>query len=170
MKRITPLILAGLTLLASTTLVASTSDERIEIYATKIPGIGLVSDSINFDGITLSHFRFDNDKKYIFVKPGAEISAHLHYDIDADMLKTLHLHHLIVGLHDDGPQDCILHTLGIKDSSGAASVTMKAPKKKGAYQVRFCHSTGLTDAEAQKAWWRGDGPSATTIMGIVVVK
>lgn len=169
MKKIIPLILSA-SILACSALTASVNGERIEMYVEKIPGIGLIADSIQFDGITLSHFHFDNDKKFIFVQPEHEFSVQMNYDIDASVLKTLHLHHLIIGLHDDGPQHCILHTLGVKDSHGMITTTLKAPKKQGAYQVRFCHSTGLTDAEAQKAWWRGDGASAKTIMGIVIVK
>jgi hypothetical protein len=170
MKKIMPFILSGVLSTLACTPVTASVNEGIEMYVEKIPGIGLISDSIEFDGITLSHFRFDNDKKYIFVKPEEEFSAHMNYEIDASLLKTLHLHHLVIGLYDDGPQQCILHSLGVLDSHGAITTTLKAPKKKGAYQVRFCHSVGLTDTEAQKAWWRGDGPSAKTIMGIVIVK
>jgi len=150
--------------------MAPMSGDCIAMHADKIPGIGLILDSISFDGITIGQFRFDNDKKYITVKPEEEFSAHMVYEIDASMLKTLHLHHLIIGLHDDGPQQCILHSLGVTDAIGDLTVTLKAPKAKGAYQVRFCHTTGLTDHEAQKAWWRGDGASAKTIVGIVIVK
>ena len=151
----------------STQLLAT---DNIGKYAAEIPGIGLISDSIEFEGITISQFSFENDKKYIFVKPGEAFSARMHYSIDADALKALHRHHLIIGLHNDGPQECILHCYGILDAEGDACVTMKAPAKPGAYQVRFCHSIGLTDEEAQKAWWKGDGPSAKTIVGIVVVE
>ena len=144
--------------------------DTIDKYAEEVPGIGLISDSIKFDGITISQFQFENDKKFIFVDPGQSFAARMHYEIDASALKTLHRHHLIIGLHDDGPQQCILHSYGIKDSEGDVCVTLEAPEKQGVYQVRFCHSIGLTDEEAQKAWWRGDGPSAKTIVGIVVVK
>lgn len=144
--------------------------DSIDKYADEIPGIGLIADSIKFDGITISHFRFENDKKYVISNPGETIPAYMHYAIDASALKTLHRHHLIIGLYDDGPQECILHSYGIKDSEGDVSVNLIAPEKKGVYQVRFCHSIGLTDEQAQKAWWRGKGPSAKTIVGIVVVK
>ena len=144
--------------------------ECIDKYAKDIPGIGLISDSIEFDGITISQFRFNNDKKYIFVEPGQAFTAYMHYAIDASQLETLHRHHLIIGLHEDGPQECILHSYGIMNSEGDVDVNMKAPKKEGTYQVRFCHSVGLSDDDAKTAWWKGEGPSAKTIVGIVVVK
>lgn len=179
MKRSVQIILSGILLfgiLLFTGLSFSgyASEKLLASYADKIPGIGLICESVSFDGITISHFRFMNEKnkeaKYIFVKPGQEFNAHMQYYIDADKLKTLHLHHLIIGLHEDGPQKCVLHSLGIKNSAGDASVTLKAPEKEGAYQVRFCHSEGLTDEGAKEAWWKGEGPSAKTIVGIVVVK
>lgn len=146
------------------------ANDCIGDYAKDVPGIGLVSDSIKFDGITLSEFYFENDKKYVFVEPEEEFSIRMHYKIDADKLETLDRHHLIIGLHNDGPQKCILHAYGIKDSEGDACVTLKAPKSQGVYEVRFCHGQGWTEKEAKKAWWQGKGPSASTIMGIVVVK
>jgi hypothetical protein len=146
------------------------ANENIDKYAEDIPGIGLILNTIKFDGITISNFYFENNKKFIFVEPNQDFSACMHYSIDASALKTLKRHHLIIGLYDAGPQQCILHAYGIKDSEGEVCATLKAPEKKGVYQVRFCHSIGLTDDEAQKAWWRGEGPSAKTIVGIVVVK
>lgn len=171
MNKIRTIILSGIvSVMACSALTASGLDQCIGMHAKDIPGIGLISDSIEFDGITLSHFRFDNDKKYTYVEPEQEVAVHMHYDIDASLLKTLHLHHLVIGLYDDGPQQCILHSLGVIDSHGVICTTVKAPKKPGVYQVRFCHASGLSDSEAQTAWWRADGPSAKTIVGIIVVK
>lgn len=169
MKRFIQIFLTGIFCMGVAGLQAKAFD-RIETFADEVPGIGLIADSITFDGITIGNFRFENEKKFVFAEPGDEVPVYMHYEIDASALKTLHLHHLIIGLYDDGPQTCVLHSLGIKDSEGEATVTLKAPEKKGVYQVRFCHSIGLTDHEAQKAWWRGDGPSAKTIVGIMVVK
>jgi len=142
----------------------------LEAHMDDIPGIGLITDKITFDGITISNFRFDNTKKYVVVKPGEEFLVHFSYTVDASKLSTLHMHHLVIGLHNDGPQTCVLHSLGIKDSQGDTALTLKAPEKTGAYQVRFCHTEGLTEDKAQHAWWKGDGPSAKTIVGIVIVK
>lgn len=169
MKKITTLFLSAVLGFACIHAQLQAFD-TINKYAEEVPGIGLISDSIEFDGITISQFQFENDKKFIFVDPEQSFSARMHYQIDASALKTLHRHHLIIGLYDDGPQHCILHCYGIKDSEGDVCVTLQAPKKKGVYQVRFCHAIGLTDEQAQKAWWRGEGPSAKTIVGIVVVK
>jgi hypothetical protein len=146
------------------------AEDSIDKYAKDIPGIGLIADSIQFDGITIKDFYFENNKKFIFVNAGEDISARMHYLIDASALATLERHHLIIGLYDDGPQQCILHVYGIKNAEGDVCTTLHAPKKKGVYEVRFCHAVGLTDEQAHKAWWRGEGPSAKTIVGIVVVK
>ncbi len=169
-----------LKLLMTVTLCASVSTtapayadnlaDTISDYVDSVPALGLVSDTIRFDGIEIKNFKLDDEHKYIFVKPGEAFTADMDYVIDADLLRTLHLHHFIIGLQDDGPQACILHSLGIMNGNGHVSVNLKAPPKKGVYQVRFCHTECLTDQEAFKAWWRGDGPSSKTIMGIVIVK
>ena len=158
------------TLIINFPVYSSSIKEMIEEYVEDIPGIGLISDSINFNGITIRDFRFDNDKKYIFVKPEEEFSTHFKYAIDASQLETLHLHHFIIGLYKDGPQKCVLHTLGLINAEGDADIVLKAPEKEGVYQVRFCHSEGLTYDEARKAWEDGEGASSKTIVGIVVVK
>jgi hypothetical protein len=162
-------VLLGGILLTSTLHVSGHAD-HISDYVKEIPGIGLISDSIEFDGITISDFAFETGHKYIFVKPGDKFVAQMHYEIDAAALASLHLHHFIIGLHVDGPQDCILHSMGLTDSKGETKVTLKAPKNSGAYQVRFCHAVGLTFEDAKEAWWRGEGASANTIMGIVIVQ
>lgn len=163
-------LLVGVALCSSAVATDSCHAESISDYVESVPGIGLISDTIRFDGIEINNFRFAHDHKYIFVKTGEEFEAEMDYIINSDLLTSLHLHHFIIGLQDDGPQACILHSLGMMDGSGHVSVTLKAPQKAGVYQVRFCHTECLTDQEAFKAWWRGDGPSAKTIVGIVVVK
>jgi hypothetical protein len=135
-----------------------------------ITGLELVNDTVQFDGITIKNFTFGNQKKYIFAGPEEEITTHMHYTIDSDQLATLHLHHFVIGLHDDGPQSCILHALGIRNSQGTATVTLKTPKRKGVYQVRLSHSVGLTHEEAFNAWWRSESLPSKTIVGIIVVK
>lgn len=162
-------ILLGATLLAST-ITMSVHANDIKDYAKHIPGIGLISDSIAFDGIAISNFAFETNHKYIFVKANEEFNAEMDYAIDADAMSSLNLHHFIIGLQGDGPQDCVLHALGVRDSKGHATVTLTAPKNKGVYQVRFCHAVGLTYEQAKEAWWRGEGASADTIVGIVVVQ
>ncbi|MDP1835918.1 MAG: hypothetical protein Q8K75_08325 [Chlamydiales bacterium] len=155
----------------STALVTTDSyADSITDYVKDVPGIGLISDIVKFDGIEISNFTFAENNKYIFVHPEEEFVADMDYAINSELLTSLHLHHFIIGLADDGPQACIIHSLGLGDKSGHATVTLKAPKKSGVYQVRFCHTETLTDQQAFNAWWRGDGPSAKTIVGIVVVK
>lgn len=173
MKTLSKILVLGVLLGSIAPLQAHDSfniEESLESFANDIPGVGLVSNTIKFDGITISNFHFANNNKVIFVHPHEEFPAYFNYKIDASQLATLHLHHFIIGLDKDGPQTCVLHNLGIRNSSGKATLQLKAPEKPGAYQVRFCHSEGLTDDKAKEAWWRGDGPSAKTIVGIVVVK
>lgn len=145
-------------------------NECIANYTDKIPGIGLILEEIKFDGITIKNFHFENNKKYIFVKCDQKFDVYFDYEVDASKLKTLHLHHLIIGLHKDGPQKCVLDSLGIKNSQGKAKISLVSPEKIGAYQVRFCLSEGLTSEQAMKAWWKEEGPSAKTIVGIVITK
>ena len=173
MKRFAQILLSGMLCAAAFSFPAFANQNEpntLGRYSKEVPGIGLVADSVQFDGITISNFRFDDGKKYVFVKPGEKFRAHMHYVIDASHLKTLDRHHLIIGLHKDGPQTCVLHSLGIKNSEGDASVVLQAPDRRGVYQVRFAHTIGVTDEQAHKQWWRGEGPSAKTIMGIVIVE
>ena len=76
----------------------------IEEDVKDIPGMGLIVNSIQFEGITISNFYFENDKKFIFVNKGEDFAARMHYQIDASALKTLARHHLIIGLYDDVTQ------------------------------------------------------------------
>lgn len=154
----------------SSSVLATVSKMGNTAFLADVPGIGLVVDEIKFDGIKINNFHFENDKKFIFVKPEQKLYAHFNYEVDASKLKAMHLKHLIIGLHDDGPQKCVLDTLGINDTNGKAKISLIAPEKPGVYQVRFSFSERLTKSQAMKDWWKGEGPSAKTIVGIVVTK
>ncbi len=170
MKILSQFIISGLFAICAPNSTYAGESHGFSKYVESIPGIGLISDTIEFDGITISDFLLENGKKYIFCEGNQEVNIRFNYEINSSKLETLHLNHLIIGLYDDGPQKCVLSTLGITDSKGTAEITLVAPEKAGAYQVRFCLSEGLTDERAMKAWWRGEGPSAKTIMGIFIVK
>lgn len=171
MKRLAALLLGSVFAFGGVQAdVFSNAAEEIDKLTNEVPGIGLILDSIHFDGISISDFQFENGRKHITVQPGQSFSAKMNYKIDADQLSALERHNFVIGLYDNGPQECILHHYGLRDCEGDVDVTLTAPLEKGVYQVRFCHSVDLTEAEAHKAWWRGEGPSAKTIVGIVVVK
>src|SRR5690606_17033991 len=102
--------------------------------------------------------------------PGDKVTAMVDYEIDSDQLSSFHLHHFIYGLDPSGPQGCLIKTLALTDSSGSAEFTLKAPQDKGVYQVRFCHSQGLTYDKAHETWWKKVNPNAITVMGVMIVE
>jgi len=161
-------------------LSAMSHADGIGDYVKDIPGIGLIADEVDFDGIKLRNLSFLTDdskegvivtEKAIVTKPGLKHKVVVDYSIDADVLDTFQLHHFIYGLHNDGPQNCFLRSLGVMNSEGRAEFDVEAPKREGVYQLRFCHATGYTTYnEAKDAWWKSDEATSKTIMGIVVVK
>lgn len=142
----------------------------IKKYTNEMPAIGMIMDKVEYDGVTLSNFRFQNGKKYIICSPNDSVTAHVEYEIDSDKLATFHLHHFIYGLDPSGPQGDLFKTLGFRDSTGDAEFTLKAPKEKGLYQVRFCHGEGVTYEKAKDAWLKKGNPPEKTIMGVVLVR
>ncbi len=158
----------------------SLSAKSIGDYIDDIPGIGLIADKVNFDGITLKNLYFVRNvqgdtkdiiaDKYVITKPGNQFLVSVDYELDGKVLDNLELHHFIYGLHPKGPQNCFLHSLGITDSKGTAEFVLEVPEEKGVYQLRFCHATGYAVFETNKEeWWRSNSANAKTIMGIVVV-
>lgn len=142
----------------------------IKKYTNEMPAIGMIMDTVEYDGITLSNFHFLSNKKYIICSPGDEVVATVDYEIDSDKLHTLHLHHFIYGLDPSGPQGDLVKSLGFRDSSGTAEFTLKAPNEKGYYTVRFCHGEGVTYDKAKDAWCKKGNPPDKTIMGVVFVR
>lgn len=132
-----------------------------------LPYAGLIMNKVDLDGIEVSNFEFENDSRIVHVKPGETFSCSMDYEIDADDLKTLHLNHLVIGLSNDGPQDCILHSFGIMDDSGTITAELQAPEERGAYEVRLSRSRTLTCDSAKKEWWKKN--AANTVIGYVIV-
>ncbi len=155
-----------LTIMATALFSISSQIHAIESL-NKVPYAGLVLDKIQVDGVEISDFKFENGKKFIVAKPGEHISCFFNYEIDAEDLETLHLHHLIIGLHGVGPQDCAFSSLGIKDSKGSSTVQLLAPKKQGVYEVRAAMGKGIT-CESAKAEWNKKN-SIKTVLGFVTV-
>lgn len=157
----------------------STYAGSVQDYLDQVPGIGLILDEVNFNGVTLKNLKFEKNEesddlitdKYVITKPESEHFVYAEYEIDSEVLETLQFHHFIYGLHNDGPQDCLLHSFGLADAKGALLFKVVAPKKPGVYQLRFCHAEGYgTFEEVKDEWWKDDSATAKTIMGIVIVE
>lgn len=143
--------------------------EKMESVREEIPAIGLIADEITYDGLKICDFHFDTQKKYTIVKPGQKISAEFDYALNSDCLENLELHHFIYGLHPYGPLGCVIHSLGLMDREGHTKIEFEAPKEKGVYQLRFCHSRKkISHTAAHKEWSKNTAPS-NTIVGVVVV-
>jgi len=134
----------------------------------QLPYAGLILDKVEIDGITIRNFQFGNGKKYTHVFPEKKVICKMDYEIDADELKTLRRHHLVIGLYGDGPQECVTSSLGFADSSGTSTVKLKAPKTPGIYEVRVSVGQGLTCEGAKKSWHEKAGPNS--VLGFVVVE
>lgn len=152
----------------------------IQDYIHEIPGIGLVADEVDFDGIKLKKLRFhqcqgdDNSfigDKYVITYPGKKHKVSVKYKLDGDLVDNMELHHFIFGLDKAGPQDCFLHSLGLTDAKGNATFYVTAPAEPGVYALRFCHAVGYGSFEQVKEeWWKTESTNSKSIMGIVVVK
>ncbi|GAB4229262.1 MAG: hypothetical protein Tsb0021_06990 [Chlamydiales bacterium] len=155
----------------------------LDEYIQQIPGIGLIADEINFEGICLKNLKFDQDSiesptediqvsdKFAILHANQEVTVLVDYQLDKKILEDFSFHHFIYGLHPEGPQGCILHSLGLADSVGTTFFRLRAPEKKGAYQLRFCHAEGYgTFEHVKNEWWKDNKATSQTIMGIVIVK
>jgi len=167
----------AIALIAGPTTATASS---LQDYVSDIPAIGLIADEVNFEGIRLKNLRFSESgketdeivigDKYIITTPNQKHEVSVEYAIDADILTLLDLHHFIYGLHNDGPQNCLLHSMGINNSKGIAYFNLETPKKPGIYQLRFCHAEGYGFFdEVKDAWWHDTSATADTIMAIVIV-
>ncbi len=134
----------------------------------KFPYSGLILDKVELQGIEISDFKFENQKKLITVSPDETFSCTMSYEVDADDLESFHIYHLVIGLYDDGPQDCIVTSFGFRDAKGSKIVQLKAPEKKGVYEVRAAVGKGITCDQAKEDWVSNS--STKTVLGIVLVK
>ena len=140
-------------------------------YFEKAPWIGLIADEIHFGPISISHVSIHHGDKLAVVAPEETLHGSLKYRIDAEELKSMHRYHLVVGIHGEGSQDCITHTLGVWDSKGKGNFTLTAPKHPGIYQVRFLLVEGLTCSHAQNLWNSGEKePSSAATIGVIIVE
>lgn len=140
-------------------------------YLQECPWIGLVADQITLGPIKISHVSIHDGDKIAFVSPGEILTGKLKYEVNSKDLDSLHLYHLTVGIKDQGAQDCVTHNLGVWSSKGRGHFTLKAPEKRGIYEVRFLFTEGLTCARAYDAWDSShEKPSAAATIGIIIVE
>lgn len=144
--------------------------EDLEKYIDPVPEIGMVTDQVACEGITLTDFCFMDGRQFVLVHPNEEVKCQVHYQTHKEDLSKLSVHYFLVGLFPEDAQTYVTKTLGFMNDNdgGSSEFTLKAPEEKGVYQVRFCHGEGLTFEQAKEAWNYGE-PGSETVMGIVVV-
>lgn len=165
--------LVSISLFALGSLHADTAKEKFEEYLDSakqsIPGIALVSDTLECQGLTISRFRFDTEEKYTIVSPGKTIHATMDYTLDSDAQESFGIHHFLYGLHPYGAIDCLLDTSGLFDANGSLDISFDAPNEPGVYELRISYTDqGYTFSGAKDAWER-DTPTGANTIGIVVV-
>ncbi|MCB1118589.1 MAG: hypothetical protein KDK65_01375 [Chlamydiia bacterium] len=161
-------------------LAAHLTGDNIQDYVNEIPGIGLIANEVNFEGINLKNLTFQKTKesgvgkvgdKYVITYPGMVHKVSVNYELDPEVLSNFDFHHFMYGLDTTGAQGCLLHSLGLTKRKGQTVFSIQAPEKPGIYQLRFCHTTGYGVFEQVKDdWWKKGSETAKTIMGIIVVK
>lgn len=143
----------------------------ISDYLQECPWIGLIADEITYGPITISKVSIHDGDKLAFVSPGATLNGKLKYKVDSKDLDSLHLYHLVVGIKNEGAQDCITHSLGLWSSKGRGEFTLIAPESPGVYEVRFLFTEALTCGNARDVWDSGvETPSAAATIGVIIVK
>lgn len=154
--------------LAISTLVAS--EEDLEQVIQEIPAAGLILDVVEFQGLQISDFAFDNGKQYVDVEPGDEVTASFRYVLQSRRLKNWESHHFIWALSPEGPSGCFLSSFGLRDREGIALITFTAPEDAGAYFVRVGEQRGVTCRRALRAWDQSGNASSAPMLGILLVK
>jgi len=140
-------------------------------YLQECPWIGLIADQISFGPITVSNVNIQDGDKFTCVAPGEILHGSLKYKVDSKNLHLLHLYHLVIGIKDEGAQDCITHNLGLWNSKGIGHFTLQAPSKPGVYEVRFLFTEAMSCACARVAWDNCcKKPSAAATIGIIIVE
>jgi hypothetical protein len=146
-----------------------TPQDKIDQWINECPYIGLVAKEVTYGPITLKDFKMEDEGRVVIAQPGEFINSSVEYKVAKEHLKSLHLHHIIVGIKGQNSQNCITHALAVWDTHGKAHFCFAAPTEKGIYEVRFDYQTALTCKEAYKLW-RADPPSSKATVGIVIVE
>lgn len=140
-------------------------------YLEDCPWLGLIADQITLGPIKISDVSIHDGNKLACVSPGETIKGKLKYEVNSTDLESFHLYHLTVGIKNEGAQDCITHNLGMWNSKGRGHFTLKAPEKRGVYEVRFLLTEGLTCANARDAWNSNkEKPTSAATIGIIIVE
>lgn len=148
---------------------AESPSDKINKWIKSTPWIGLVAKEVKYGSITLKDLDLDKSGRLVMAEPGEVIEAEVKYKVDSDQMDSLSLHHVIVGIKGEDDAACITHSFGLWDKKGKSSFTLKAPEKKGVYEVRFGYTEAVFCDEAVKAW-KDDTPSAEATVGIIIVE
>lgn len=152
-------------------LVSKGAQKDFHKYFEEAPWIGLIANEISYGPIKVSKVNIHEGNKVVIAAPEEVLEGSLRYRIDAEDLKLLHRYHLIVGIKNEGAQDCVTHCMGVWNSKGKGTFSLTAPKKPGIYEVRFLFVDALTCHDAQSLWSNGaEEPTAKATIGIIIVE
>lgn len=160
-------------LLSSTALSADyqAAHKPLNDYFKECPWLGLIANKITVGPITISDVSIHDGDKLAYASPGETLNGMLKYKVKAKDLDSLHLYHLVIGVKDQGAQDCVTHNLGVWDTKGHGRFTLKAPDAPGIYEVRFLLTQGLTCSAARDTWNSGvEEPTSSATIGIIIVE
>lgn len=166
-------IVTSLTFLANPLVQADvfkSIDQHPYCLLSQYPWLGLIMDEINYGPLSIWGVQLNQGNQIAIVKPGDVVQGKLSYRVDASQQEAFHRHHLVVGLHKIGAQDCVTHTWGLWDGSGKGNFSLKAPLEPGLYEVRFVYHEAPTCEEARSVWNNEIGePSSFATIGAIIV-
>jgi hypothetical protein len=170
-QKVNTAVLGSLSMISACTSVyaAEAPKDDINEWIESCPHIGLVAKEVNYGPITLKKLDLDNNGRVVIAQPGETIKGSVQYKVDAEELKSLHLHHIILGIKSGEAQSCITHALGIWDAKGTAHFSLIAPFNKGVYEILFDYQTGVSCKNALEEW-RKNPPSSKAVVGIIIVE
>jgi hypothetical protein len=122
--------------------------------------------------VTLSDLKLNQHSRVAVVRPDSEIEAEVACSIDQDKVSPFEIYRVVVGLKGMGPQAVICNSLGLFSGTSIEKFTLKAPHAPGFYEIRFRTVNRALEVVAFDDWIdkRGDEPSASTTIGVILVK
>ena len=133
---------------------------------------GLIQDEATSGAATLKHLQLNGYSRAVVVKPGERIQGVVLCNLDSKQCSSLSLYRVVLGIKGKGAQTTIGNELGIIAGESLEDFVLSAPSESGIYQIRYRLVESFTKKAALAAWVdeNGDEPSATTTIGVVVVK
>lgn len=152
-------------------ITSSGMKEELSKYFEAAPYLGLLADEVEYGPIKVSHVHIHDGEKFVIAAPGDILNGSLRYHINAENLEFMHKYYLVIGLKEQGAQECVTHSRGIWDTKGKAHFKLTVPKKPGVYEVRFLFVEGANCQAAQKLWNSGvSAPGAYATIGVIIVE